>query len=51
VNRGDPEVRVTELALDDVEWHAFAGHLDRVGVSQLVWCEGSPDAGADGEVA
>ena len=28
VDRGDAEVGVAELALDDVQGHAFAGHLD-----------------------
>src|SRR5205807_7876152 len=51
VGRGDPEVGVAELALDDDEWHAFAGHLNGVGVPELVRCEppaytGSPVAGS-----
>ena len=25
-----------QLSLDDVEWYAFASHLDRVGVPQLM---------------
>jgi hypothetical protein len=33
VDRGDPEVGVSELALDDVERNAFAGHLDGMGVT------------------
>ena len=33
---GDAEVGVVELALDDVERDAFAGHFDGVGVAQLV---------------
>ena len=32
----DAEVCVTELALDDRERDAFAGHLDGVGVAELV---------------
>src|SRR5215207_7832951 len=36
---GDAEVRVTELSLDHVQWHAFACHLDRVRVSELVRSE------------
>jgi hypothetical protein len=32
----DPEVPLPELALDDGQRYAFAGHLDRVSVSQLV---------------
>jgi hypothetical protein len=37
IDGGDAEVRVTELALYDVEWHALAGHLDGVRVSELMW--------------
>jgi hypothetical protein len=33
VDRGDAEAGVPELALDDDQRHAFAGHLDGVGVS------------------
>ena len=36
VDRGHPQVAVAELALDDVERHAFAGQLDRVRVTELV---------------
>src|SRR4051794_1671065 len=36
VDRGDPEVRVAELALDDVQRHTLARHLDRVSVTQLM---------------
>jgi hypothetical protein len=36
VDGGDAEVVVTELALDDDQRDAFAGHLDRVGVAELV---------------
>jgi hypothetical protein len=32
---------VTELALNDDQGHAFAGHLDRVGVAQLMRSEAS----------
>ena len=48
---------MSELALDDDQRHAFAGHLDRVRVAQLVWGEapshsgvgsGSPQRGARG---
>ena len=40
---------MAELALDDRERDALAGHLDRVRVAELVWREASPDAGRDGE--
>jgi hypothetical protein len=33
IDRGDPEVAVPELALDDDERDAFAGHLNRVCVA------------------
>ena len=45
VDRGDAEVAVSELALDDDQRDAFAGHLDGVGVSELVRCEASAHAG------
>jgi hypothetical protein len=32
----DSQVSVSELALDDDEQDAFAGHLNRVGVSELM---------------
>jgi hypothetical protein len=36
VDAGDAEVAVSELALDDDQWHAFARHLDSVGVAELM---------------
>jgi hypothetical protein len=36
VDRGDPEVAVAELALDDDQRNAFVRHLDGVRVAQLV---------------
>jgi hypothetical protein len=39
---------VPELALDDVERDAFAGELDRVGVTELVRDEAAAYAGAGG---
>jgi hypothetical protein len=41
VNRGDREVGVAQLALDDEQRHPLARHLDRVRVSQLVRREAS----------
>jgi hypothetical protein len=41
----DAEVAVAELAEDDDQRHAFARHLDRVGVAKLVRREASPHAG------
>jgi hypothetical protein len=43
VDGGDSEVRVSELAADDVERHAFPCHLDRMGVTQLVWGKATTD--------
>src|SRR5579859_3851520 len=51
VDAGDAEVRVPELALDDDERNALAGHLDGVRVSQLMWSEaagGHRRTGLDG---
>jgi hypothetical protein len=45
VDRGDAEVGVSELALDDDQRDTFARHLDGVGVAELVRSESSPDAG------
>jgi hypothetical protein len=36
VDRGDPEVRLTELALYDAQRHPLAGHLHGVSMAQLV---------------
>jgi hypothetical protein len=41
----DAEVAVPELALDDDQRYAFAGHLDRVSMSKLVGREASANAG------
>jgi hypothetical protein len=48
VDGGHAEVAVAELALDDVEWDAFARELDRVCVTSLMRREPSPDAGTHG---
>ena len=42
---------MAELALDDDQRHALAGHLDGVGVAGLVWREASPHAGLAGDAA
>ncbi len=47
---GHPEVRVAELALDDVERDPFAGHLDGVRVAQLVGRKEPSLAGGHGEM-
>src|ERR671925_1321961 len=51
VDTGDAEVAVPELALDDDQRHAFAGHLDGVGVTELVRREASPHPGLAGDAA
>jgi hypothetical protein len=48
VDRGDAEVAMAELALDDDQRHAFAGELDGVSVPELVRREPSPDPCLDG---
>ena len=45
VDGGDAEVAVAKLALDDDQRHAFARHLDGVGVAKLVRREASAHAG------
>ena len=51
VDGGDAEVAVPQLALDDDQRYAFAGHLDGVGVAQLVWDEAAPDSRRGGGYA
>ena len=51
VDGRDAEVRVAELALDDVERHAFACHLDCVRVSKLIRSASPAHTRADGERA
>ena len=51
IDRGDAEVAVAELALDDDQRDAFAGHLDGVGVAELVRSEAASDAGGGGGAA
>ncbi len=41
----DSQVHVAELPLDHLQRDALAGHLDGVGVAQLVWCEAPAHAG------
>jgi hypothetical protein len=48
IDRGDPEVGMAELALDDDERDAFVGHLDRVRVPQLVRGEPATNTGESG---
>src|SRR3954453_18659571 len=51
VDRGDAEVGVAELALDDDQRNALTGHLDGVRLVQLVWRKASPRAGVAGDAA
>jgi hypothetical protein len=51
VDRGDPEVGVPELALDDDQRHALAGHLDGVRVADLVRREAAPHGGVAGDAS
>jgi len=46
IHRGDGEVGVPELTLDNQQWDALARHLHCVGVAQLVWCEPPTHSGA-----
>jgi hypothetical protein len=50
VDRGDREVGMPELALDDEQRHAFARHLDRVGVAELMGREPASYTGSGGGV-
>jgi hypothetical protein len=50
VDRGDSEVGVSELALNDGQRNAFAGHLDGVRVAKLMGRETAPDSGFDSQL-
>jgi hypothetical protein len=49
IDRRDAEVGVAELALDDVQRHALPGHLDAMGVTELVRSETASHCGVEGE--
>jgi hypothetical protein len=51
VDRGDPDVAVPELALDDDERHALVSHLDGVCVTELMGCEAPTNARRRGGAA
>jgi hypothetical protein len=51
VDGGDAEVAVAELALNDDQRDAFARHLHRVRVAQLMRGEASPHTGPRGDAA
>jgi hypothetical protein len=48
VDRGDAEIAVAELALDDHERHILTSHFDGVRVPQLMRSEPSADTRSDG---
>jgi hypothetical protein len=50
VHRGDREVGMPELPLDDEQRHSFARHLDRVSVSELMRREAASYSGSGGGV-
>src|SRR4051794_39376581 len=49
VDRSDPEVGVSQLALDDNQRNPLPSHLDRMGMSKLVWREAAAHARARGD--
>lgn len=51
IYRGDREVGVTELPLDDEQRDSFAAHFDGVGVAEPVWREPAAHAGCAGGIA
>src|SRR3989337_157066 len=51
VDRGDAEVGVPELALDDDQRHALAGHLDGMRVAELVRGKAPTHPGLAGNAA
>jgi hypothetical protein len=51
MNGRDGMVDVAELALDHVQGHVLASHLDGMRVAQLIRGEAAPDAGSRDEHA
>jgi hypothetical protein len=51
VDRGDPEMGMPKLALDDRQGDPFVRHLDRVRVAELVWREPTPHSRCGGDPA
>jgi hypothetical protein len=51
VDRGDPEVGMPELALDDRQRDPLVRHLDRVSMSELVRRKPPPHPSVGGEPA
>ncbi len=41
---------MSQLPLDDVEWHTFARHLNSVGMAELMRREPAADASGHGEL-
>jgi len=50
VDRGDPEIGMLELPLDYWQRDPFVGHLNGVGVPELMWREPSANAGLGGKL-
>jgi hypothetical protein len=46
VDACDPQVRVTKLALNDVQRDTFSSHFDGMCMAELMWCEPTSDTGA-----
>jgi hypothetical protein len=51
IGGGDPEIGMAQLALDDDQRDPLAGHLNSVGVPQLMRRESAADSGCLGSVA
>src|SRR5918995_2160059 len=51
IDRGDPEIGVPELALDDDQRHALARHLDGMRVAELVRRKAPTHPGLAGDAA
>jgi hypothetical protein len=49
--KGDPEVGMPELPLDDYERYALARHLDSVSMPELMWRRPATHPGCDRGVA
>lgn len=51
IHQCDAEISVAKLSLNDVDRYTLPGHLNRVGVAELVRREPAPDAGSAGYCA
>lgn len=50
IHRGDAEIGMPQLALDDQQRDPLARHLNRVSVAQLMRCEAPPNSGTRGGI-